>query len=320
MSKILKEQIEAETYINNEFDYLKTKKIALTLKNAIKIEAMLKIDSNYRDSADINNVPNDKFIYYLKGNLNNTPDSNIKEYGSSTYWISRFVKLLNNEEIEEGYDIDLILKGVICSIDKENSTHLSSRKNIKGLTDKELYESKGRQRVFKRLKDKFFKDSFNKKEKLQGYDNFKKYINNPTDNNYEIINIIAKPDLKYKAENFHFSFATKFCRYVCIGLNTKRNSSGEIININEKADNYYVYDGIIWDNLKYYIQGVNINEFENKILNNKLFYEETNDKNGNINCGIHYKYYFNLLEKINKNAGQNISRNAFDHIIWYFNK
>ena len=325
MSKIYNEYEESKKIINKYFPFINNGRIKLTMENAKKAETLLKIDSIYRNASDIKQKPDEKFIKYLKGDLN-TNEGKTKEYGSGAYWISRLVKLLNNEKITEDYTIDIVLKGVICAIDKENSTHLTARKPIRENDNKmdkdELEASKGRQRVYERLKSVFFNNNSSDKD-------FKEYINNPEKSNYEIIDIIANPKYKtsdyafkeYPAENFHFSFATKFCRYVCIELNTTRNKNNEDIieDISDEGDKYYIYDGIIWGNLKKYVQGIELNKDEEKIINNKDFYKEQNEGN-NTNCGKHYNNYLKLLDKINEEDGNQISRNAFDHIIWYFNK
>lgn len=316
MNILFKELKEAEKY-KDEFDYLKNGKVALTSSNAYKVEAFLRIDSNYRNTHDINKKPDYNFIKYLSGNLNLTPSNRIKEKGSSSYWINELRKLLITKEKVE-YDIDIILKGIICTIDIENSTHLSSRNNF-NLSKEELDKAKGRERVFEKIKQAYFTDS----DKLNEYRSFIDSINNPESNQYKIIEIIAKPDLRYKAEKNHFSFATKFCRYVCLGLNTKIDDNGSIVDIDDCGDKYYIYDSVIMNNLNDYIEGtigLNIlNEEEITILKNKEFYTMVND-NYSVNYGKHYAVYLNLLDKIRNYSKDKISRNAFDHIIWYLNK
>ena len=313
---LLNELKKAEKYKNEEFDYLKNTKIALTHNNAYKVETLLKIDSNYRNTQNLNNKPDSYFVEYLKKDLNLIPSSKIKEKGSSTYWINELTKLINNDK-NVCYNIDIILKGIICTIDIENSTHLSSRNDIKSLTKDEIKKSKGRQRVFERLKNNYFTE----KDRKDGYKRFLNSINNPNNDQYRIIEIIAKPDCI--AEKNHFSFATKFCRYVCLGLNTKRSDDGTIIEINDKGDNYYIYDSVIMDNLKDYVEeyiGIdNITDIEKQVLKDRYFYTQINDGN-EIDYGKHYRIYFDLLDKVRNSSKDKISRNAFDHIIWYFNK
>ena len=113
---------------------------------------------------------------------------------------------------------------------------------------------------------------------------------------YELINIIKNPT--EKNEHQHFSFATKFCHYTALYL----------FKGTEYADNFSIYDSIIKKNLP---------KYKNWYLN----YEKEDEK---INYENNYHKFISDIDEIRKNASNKykceISRNGFDHLIWYFHK
>lgn len=116
---------------------------------------------------------------------------------------------------------------------------------------------------------------------------------------YELINLIQTP--KEKNEKNHFSFATKFCHYACINL--FNNEEYE-----EYVDSYSIYDSVLKNALPYYIQ---------RYLKKEVDVKEY-DKDHN------YKKYIEYIDEIRdaaeKENGAKISRNGFDHLIWYYHK
>lgn len=124
-------------------------------------------------------------------------------------------------------------------------------------------------------------------------DQLKEYIRTPG-KNYELINIIQKP--QKNNEKNHLSFATKFCHYACLCL----------FEGTEFEDNYSIYDNVLKQALPKYIKrylgiDIKVKEYENQ-----------------------YDKYIDFIDNIRKKAeseyGEKISRNGFDHLVWYFHK
>ena len=111
---------------------------------------------------------------------------------------------------------------------------------------------------------------------------------------YELIYRIQTPETN--AEKTHFSFATKFCHYACLYL-----FKGE-----KEEDNFSIYDSVIEKALPLYIKryldkDVKIDDYKGK-------YPEF------------IKYVDAIIEKASKENDRKISRNGFDHLLWYYHK
>lgn len=122
---------------------------------------------------------------------------------------------------------------------------------------------------------------------------------------YSLIDAIAKnikTQTKGKKERnrVNFSFATKFYHYMSFYL-----FEGE----KEYQDNYSIYDNIVIDIIPDYASFFNI-ECELKPFNKKRA----------ILPSEYYKKYQDLIGDILKKNGNRITRNAFDHIMWYYTK
>lgn len=85
------------------------------------------------------------------------------------------------------------------------------------------------------------------------------------------------------------SFASKFCHYACFYL----------FEGTEYQDNYSIYDGILRAVLPSYLGYYEISE---------AF--DLND----------YKQYRAAVDRIREESGIAISRNGFDHLLWYYHK
>ena len=111
---------------------------------------------------------------------------------------------------------------------------------------------------------------------------------------YKLLSLIQTPE--NKGEKNHFSFATKFCHYVSLIL----------FEGTEFADNYSIYDNVLKKALcKYIKRYLNLNVKEKSFENN-------------------YKKYIGYIDSIREKAeriyGKKISRNGFDHLLWYYHK
>lgn len=111
---------------------------------------------------------------------------------------------------------------------------------------------------------------------------------------YKLLNYIQTP--QYKEEKNHFSFATKFCHYLSL----------IIFEGTEFEDNYSIYDNVLKKSLCKYIK---------RYLNLDIK-EDSYDND--------YKKYIEYIDSIRNKAeelyGKKISRNGFDHLLWYYHK
>ena len=121
---------------------------------------------------------------------------------------------------------------------------------------------------------------------------------------YSLIDIIAETintttnGNKKERNRSNFSFATKFCHYMCFYL-----FEGE-----DWQDNYSIYDNIVIKVLPDYAKSFGT-EYDLKPFNKS--------KKNPIE---YYEEYQKCIDNILKESGNKISRNAFDHIMWYYTK
>lgn len=111
---------------------------------------------------------------------------------------------------------------------------------------------------------------------------------------YKLLNYIQTP--QYKGEKNHFSFATKFCHYVSLIM----------FEGTEFEDNYSIYDNVLKKSLCKYIKRYLILDIEEDLFKND------------------YKKYIGYIDSIRNKVealyGKKISRNGFDHLLWYYHK
>ena len=91
------------------------------------------------------------------------------------------------------------------------------------------------------------------------------------------------------------SFASKFCHYACMYL----------FEGMKEQDNFSIYDGVLCKVIPKYAMYYGVDCGKKKI--------ECKNEND-------YKYYSDLIDEILKKSGNNISRNGFDHLLWYYYK
>lgn len=118
-------------------------------------------------------------------------------------------------------------------------------------------------------------------------------LKHPKKDNYSLIGRIQEKthpqDGKHKARK-NYSFATKFCHYAAFWI-----FEGE-----EEQDNFSIYDSILADNLPKYAEHFGI------LLDRGY--------------GENYALYISTIDSIIQKSGNEISRNGFDQILWYFHK
>lgn len=251
MGLIKEEYIESKKYdldIENN-DYGTITKI--TRENVAKIEFILRIDSDYKDS------------------INESKKRTNSYNGSSAYWFKQLKELIDtgNDISIENYSYEQIIEGIIIAVDNENSTHLNSDK-MGRITVKNRILSLSRDELIRLLK-------------------------NPN-KSYDLINLIATP--VEEGERNHLSFASKFCRY----------TSRYLFKDTSDEDYYAIYDSVVVKSLPKYIK-----RYLNEDVNPK---EYKNDYNKFSN------YIDRIIDKAAKEHGIKISRNGFDHLVWYYHK
>lgn len=140
----------------------------------------------------------------------------------------------------------------------------------------------------------------------------------------------------------NFSLATKFCHYMCINYFD-----------GSERDNYSIYDNVVANNIpkyfEYYkeniLKGISLENYLKNLFKNAAIENElseiiflTNDDEKKLNIDKYkikdkdkaeiytkfYKIYQKLIDDIidvaSEKHKQRISRNGFDHILWYTNK
>ncbi len=295
-----------EEILNNELNTAKNNKILttysyknenlyeLTKENVINVETMILYNTRYSNF-------NDKDISIE--NFKNNPEEFLDKE-SSTAIIKLIKNDLRNEEIFETNYKAISLKNVkgnlifhiLKKINKENSTRVSIN-NIKNMT-------------------KIINEKCNKSiEKLFAI------LENINDG-YKLIGKLTV----IKGNNENFSLATKFCHYMCINY----------FDDSERRDNYSIYDNVVSENLPKYYEF-----FKKELIKKDIKYNELpNTKKDKLKARIKkvtsheerenkyiefYKEYQKLIDDIREVAAkkynkQKISRNGFDHILWYTNK
>lgn len=119
------------------------------------------------------------------------------------------------------------------------------------------------------------------------------YLKNPRKEHYKLIEILSQPthpkDSKHYARK-NYSFATKFCHYAAF----------YVFENDEEQDNFSIYDSVVAKNIKPYAKyyGLKVSP----------------------NIGSNYDAFISLVDGIIQKSGKEISRNGFDHLLWYFHK
>lgn len=233
---------------------------------------MIYLDSNYAKDSYINDPPvgYDPKIY--------AESSNDKYCGSTVYWF--------NEMKKPNCNFRKCVLGAVIAIDSANSTHLeaavSGRKTMRDIICKKCNNYLD------------LIDMLNTPFKLSNHKHLNALLTTKT---------ISKKDGKVR---FNISFATKFCAYAHIFLNSKIQ--------------YSKYDNIVSSELPYYSEfyfheAKKLNEYKINDTQRRKLDEEDN-----------FQYRFNVLdyektsnriiEKL-KIDGINLTIEEFDYIVWY---
>ena len=119
------------------------------------------------------------------------------------------------------------------------------------------------------------------------------YLQFPTKNQYKLVDILSEkthPTDATKKARENFSFTSKFCHYACMYIFKGR----------DEQDNFSIFDSIVSMHMPKYAQYYNIP----LPINYKKCYAD----------------YIATIDKIIKASGDVVSRDGFDHLLWYFHK
>ena len=132
-------------------------------------------------------------------------------------------------------------------------------------------------------------------ERLCEFDHteFIECLKNPEYKDMKLIQEISRKTSAKQNARTNPSFASKFCHYACF----------YIFEGTEYQDNYSIYDGILRKVLPLYLDYYKIEGSYD--LNNYREYRMAVDK---------------IREKVREKYGIEISRNGFDHLLWYYHK
>ena len=123
-----------------------------------------------------------------------------------------------------------------------------------------------------------------------GKDKLIECLKNPEHGDLELFHAIEKKTSAEVRARYNPSFASKFCHYACFYL----------FEGTEYQDNYSIYDSILRKNLPMYLEYYGID---------KKKYDLSK-----------YEEYRKAIDEIRYSADELISRNGFDHLIWYYHK
>lgn len=278
--------LDRELDTARKYQLLSTKSglLDLSTENVALVEAMISIDSDYCRAADVNAGPNslyyfDDVVAYWFGNLNKEEKRKIaKRYegkykGSTAYWIKQLEEGLRKECDDNELKNRILL--AVLAVDRDNSTHVTSD----GAGPVFLTE-----RILEWFKDHRIEDL---KDIAVGRNLIQK-LSEETPKGY-----ITDFD-KYNQRS-NYSFATKFCHYICFFLFQ-----------GDDRDIYSIYDSVVAQILPYYLKRQQIFKKDGKPYKKCDF--DSADK---------YEEYSKVIDLLRDDK---ISRNGFDHLLWYYHK
>ena len=117
---------------------------------------------------------------------------------------------------------------------------------------------------------------------------FVKCLKDPDYDDMKLIREISRITSAEQRARTNSSFASKFCHYACFVL-----FEGE-----PEQDNYSIYDAVVRKALPQYLDYYNLGQY-------KL---------------ADYAEYRRAVDNVIKSSGSLISRNGFDHLLWYYFK
>lgn len=198
-------------------------------------------------------------------------------------------KNMSEENLDKNkYKIASIIFKLVSAIDRENSTHLNS--NLKNSNKKEGGCFKIANAILK----------IDKKILLD-------HLQNPEASLSQPEGLFRKIEAKETGGRINTSFASKFCHYACFNLFNDKN-----------RDNYSIYDAVIRRALPVYIKYYKNNEQLSEILK-KIEKKKFNLEKYKM-LYLDYADFQKVIDAVIKASGNVISRNGFDHLLWYYFK
>jgi len=257
------------------------KKPSLSLDNVAIVESMIRNDSSYRDSTNVDKKPEffSKDARFKKTGALLHRKGEMRYGGSTAYWASKlYLMLIGKPPLRLGSDKAVadstkalgygsnyektVISCLVSSIDRENSTHLNASVD-------------GRKRMTSWIMDHYRKGTLLNE------------IRSPKKCRYGLIRKLSTGIRAVRSgtkKRKNFSFATKFCHY----------ASYYLFKGKPEQDNFSIYDNVMEKAIKKY----------NPLLKKVSFF-------------CKYGAYIDAIDKIRSGS---ISRNGFDHLLWYYYK
>ena len=120
-----------------------------------------------------------------------------------------------------------------------------------------------------------------------------RYLREPQRDKYKLVELLSErthPIEEGMNARQNYSFASKFCHYACM----------HIFQGLDEQDNFSIFDSVVCANIPKYAE----------------YYHIFLPKNYKSS----YVDYISTIDKIIAASGNQISRNGFDHLLWYFHK
>ena len=252
----------------------------LTLDNVARVEAMILNDAAYLNTSNVDAGPSEEWNNAVTKYIQSGTMDFIKGEKGSTAY---WMSQLRKSIKNQKAMLDFnIVFSAVCAVDRENSTHLNADNCGRG----ELTE-----RILKYSPEDLFR-----------------VLRIPSPD-YELIKVLSEKTNGGKGRN-NFSFATKFCHYAAFYLFD-----------DEAKDNFSIYDNVVKKALPLYISFYADELGWDKqckktrwLLENRQSYETGNK------YGERYLSYLDTIDKLRKISIPPISRNGFDHLLWYYFK
>jgi len=253
---------------------------ALTEKNSNFIEAVVRLDSNYRKEASITE-PESGFNPITMCNA-----SKGKYHGSSPYWFSKM------ERANSDKDFKRAVLGAVIAIDTTNSTHLLAAVGARKVMQERICKACQCQiNMLKELLNKPF---------------------DPEDSEHLINQLLAPVPGVRKQKNgsvtfrYNISFASKFCSYASSYFHTHFE--------------YPKYDSVVSDWLGKYLLAYTGEKPKGsfKMPSGKRT-KEKKEKIESETYQRYWNAISQILNRVNGNKNL-LTYERFDHIVWYANK
>lgn len=260
--------------------------VKITLDNVAKVEAMISYDSKYSRMGDPLSRPDVKWLEQLKEDFR--PLSDYKGYrGSSAFWMKRLRDYCYRLEVDESFKdikgLEDYYKFLVYNAVCAVDAENSTHINA---------DSVGREQLTSRIVS-LGKDLLTQLKNTKDYPLIK-LISKQTEPDGRTYKL-KTGEVKEISPRENFSFATKFCHYACFFIFEDNDT--------EYRDSYSIYDYVVSNALKEHYDFVDIERDSIEMSDN--FYVEK---------------YRNYQRKVDDIRGDIVSRNGFDHLIWYYYK